>query len=115
MIILLREQFFEQLFSFLEALDRFVASRSSPTEKSYPGSSTVLQTSEETVAAEGALDQIEDMDDSIEHEDKPPLLPLMESRVEFLCGITWELLFLLPTNQSILNKLNVFLIFLGIF
>ena len=106
MIILLQEQFFEQLFSFLEALDCFVASKSSPTEKSLPASSMSLQTSEETVSTEG--DQIEDVDDSSEHEDKPPLLPLMESRVEFLCGITWELLFLLPTNQSILNKLKYF-------
>ena len=105
MIILLQEQYFELLFSFLEALDCFVASKSSTVEKPRPGSSTSL---EETVAVEEALDQIEDMDSNSEQDDKPPLLPLMESRVEFLCGITWELLFLLPTNQSILNKLKFF-------
>lgn len=108
MIILLQEQFFEQLFSFLEALDCFVASKSSPTEKSLPPSSMSIQTSEETVSTEVVLDQMEDVDESSEHEEKPPLLPLMESRVEFLCGITWELLFLLPTNQTILNKLKYF-------
>ena len=105
MIILLQEQYFELLFSFLEALDCFVASKSSTVEKPRPGSSTSLG---ETVAVEEALDQIEDMDSNSEQDDKPPLLPLMESRVEFLCGITWELLFLLPTNQSILNKLKFF-------
>ncbi|KAL9953976.1 hypothetical protein ACROYT_G041461 [Oculina patagonica] len=108
MIILLQEQYFELLFSFLEALDCFVASKSSPTEKSLPGPSTLLQTSSDTVAIEEALDQLEEMDNASEQDDKPPLLPLMESRVEFLCGITWELLFLLPTNQSILNKLKYF-------
>lgn len=108
MIILLQEQYFEQLFSFLEALDCFVASKSSTSEKSLPGSSTLLQMSEERVAIDDALDQIDEMDIGSEHEDRPPLLPLMESRVEFLCGITWELLFLLPTNQIILNKLKYF-------
>ena len=108
MIILLREQYFELLFSFLEALDCFVASKSSTTEKSLSGLSMSQHTSGETVAVEEALDQIEQMDTASEQDNKPPLLPLMESRVEFLCGITWELLFLLPTNQSILNKLRYF-------
>lgn len=104
MIILLHEQYFEQLFGFLEALDRFVASKCNAAEKSLPSSSMVSETSQETVIIEEVVEQSEEM----EQDGKPPLLPLMESRVEFLCGITWELLFLLPTNQSVLNKLRYF-------
>ena len=105
MIILLQEQYFEQLFAFLEALDRFVASQCSTSDKSLlSDSSTVRETLQESVTTEEVVEQTEEL----EEDDKPPLLPLMESRVEFLCGITWELLFLLPTNQSILNKLRYF-------
>ena len=108
MIILLQEKYFEQLFSFLEALDCFIASKSSRTGMSVMDSSTLPQVSNKNVAAGEVQDEIEEMDSGGGHQDKPPLLPLMESRVEFLCGITWELLFLLPTNQSILNKLKYF-------
>ena len=105
MIILLQEQYFEQLFTFLEALDRFVATKCSSDDKSLTGSSVTLELRQEiTVTVEEVGKQSEEM----EQDDKPPLLPLMESRVEFLCGITWELLFLLPTNQSILDKLRYF-------
>lgn len=101
MIILLQEQYFEQLFGFLEALDKFVTSRSNTANISIPDPSTTPEMSQETVTA-GKVSE------SAFHSTKVPLLPLMESRFEFLCGITWELLFLLPTNQSILNKLRYF-------
>ena len=101
MIILLQEQYFEQLFGFLEALDKFVTSRSNTANISIPDPSTTPEMSQGTVTA-GKVSE------SAFHSTKVPLLPLMESRFEFLCGITWELLFLLPTNQSILNKLRYF-------
>lgn len=108
MIILLHEKYFDQLFLFLEALDGFIGSKSSSSESPLSDSSQLSPVSKKIVEANKAHDECEEMDSGSENQGKPPLLPLMESRVEFLCGITWELLFLLPTNQSILNKLKYF-------
>ncbi|CAH3140586.1 unnamed protein product [Pocillopora meandrina] len=108
MIILLHEKYFDQLFLFLEALDGFIGSKSSSSESPLSDSSQLSPVSKKIVEANKAHDECEEMDSGSENQGKPPLLPLMESRVEFLCSITWELLFLLPTNQSILNKLKYF-------
>ncbi|XP_027055599.1 ubiquitin carboxyl-terminal hydrolase 34-like [Pocillopora damicornis] len=108
MIILLHEKYFDQLFLFLEALDGFIGSKSSSSESPLSDSSQLSPVSKKIVEANKAHDECEEIDSGSENQGKPPLLPLMESRVEFLCGITWELLFLLPTNQSILNKLKYF-------
>ena len=108
MIILLHEKYFDQLFLFLEALDGFIGSKSSSSESPLSDSSQLSPVSKKIVEANKAHDECEEMDSGSENQGKPPLLPLMESRVEFLCGITWELLFLLPTNQSILSKLKYF-------
>lgn len=102
MIILLQEQYFGQLFAFLEALDHFVDKTSSTAEKSLGNSCKFSERSVNSAAVEEGVETSRQM----ESEEKPPLLPLMESRIEFLCGIAWELLFLLPTNQSVLNKLR---------
>ncbi|PFX25818.1 Ubiquitin carboxyl-terminal hydrolase 34 [Stylophora pistillata] len=108
MIILLQEEYFDQLFLFLEALDGFIGSKSSSSANPIGDSSQLSPISKNAVEAYKAQDDGEEMDSGCENQEKPPLLPLMESRVEFLCGITWELLFLLPTNQTILNKLKYF-------
>lgn len=104
MIILLQERYFEQLFDFLEALDRFVATKSNTAENVSLNSSMASETAPDNDVTEDVVQQSEEM----EQNEKPPLLPLMESRVDFLFGIAWELLFLLPTNQSVLNKLRFF-------
>lgn len=100
MIILLQEKYFEQLFAFLEALDHFVDKRSSSAEKTSESSCNASEVLEKSTVLEQA--------NQLESNDNSTLLPLMESQIEFLFGIAWELLFLLPTNQSVLNQLRYF-------
>ncbi|EDO36755.1 predicted protein, partial [Nematostella vectensis] len=75
MVILLREQHSETLFSFLEILDDF-------------NSSTIAKP----------------MDDSSAQKVKT----FQESHAEFLCQLIWELLCILPTNHTVLNRLKFF-------
>ena len=100
MIILLQEKYFEQLFAFLEALDHFVDKRSSSAENTSESSCNASEVLVKTTVLEQS--------NQLESNENSTLLPLMESQIEFLFGIAWELLFLLPTNQSVLNQLRYF-------
>ena len=108
-IILLREQYFEQLFSFLETMDNFIA-ESGCTDGTHctetANLSQVENVSEFGCSQNDKATPRADMNPK-ERTKKIPL-PSMGSRIEFFCGVTWELLFLLPTNQTVLSKLKYF-------
>ncbi|XP_048585971.1 ubiquitin carboxyl-terminal hydrolase 34 isoform X2 [Nematostella vectensis] len=103
MVILLREQHSETLFSFLEILDDF---NSSTIAKPMDDSSAVEQMEYQPLASTSDFRSELRAKDSDLTEQK--VKTFQESHAEFLCQLIWELLCILPTNHTVLNRLKFF-------
>lgn len=108
-ILLLEEKYFEQLFTFLETLDKLLAANAKLSRTGLGLNLGLLQRDQgdpqDDAENKKSTDKLAEDLDNCSRQDSRACL---ESRVENLCCIIWELLRLLPTNQTLLEKLKYF-------
>ena len=123
-ILLLEEKYFEQLFTFLETLDKLLAANAKlgmpsgglnlsllERERTHHESAEDADHCESSADGPGSAPQPDHCEISVGgpgSAPQPDHRAFLESRVENLCCIIWELLRLLPTNQNLLEGLRYF-------
>lgn len=111
-ILLLQEKYFEQLFAFLETLDKLLAASAKHNFKGFgPLNLGMLEQEQTQMDFQESAEDRESTGKSLEDVEKwqsQDSWNRLENRVEYLCYIIWELLCLLPTNQTLLNNLKYF-------